>query len=278
MAEKIKENKDSDKSLSKFFEGPVSERAGQTWDPRRYAENARFVSDLGAPVLELLAPRAGERVLDLGCGDGPLTRRLVEAGCQVVGIDSSPEQVASARALGLDARCIDGTALDFHEEFDAVFSNAALHWMRPPDQVARRVLASLRPGGRFVGELGGAGCVAKIRGAIHLALRERGVDPLSVDPWYFPSDLEYRRLLEAAGFVVDKIALIPRPTPLPTDVRGWLETFAGSFFGALAASERSHFLDEVCVALRPLLCDADGKWTADYVRLRFHATKPATAR
>jgi len=250
---------------------------GQTWDPRRYAENARFVSELGAPVLELLAPKAGERVLDLGCGDGPLTRRLVEAGCEVVGVDSSTEQVAAARALGLDARCIDGTALDFREEFDAVFSNAALHWMRPPEQVARGVFVALRPGGRFVGELGGAGCVATIRSAIHAALRARGINPLSVDPWYFPSEDVYRRLLEETGFAVDTIALIPRPTPLPTDVRGWLETFAGSFLGALAVDERSRFLDEVCVALKPSLCDANGKWTADYVRLRFRATKPATA-
>ena len=256
----------------------MNDRPSQTWDPRRYAENARFVSDLGAPVLELLAPRAGERVLDLGCGDGPLTRRLVEAGCVVVGVDSSAEQVAAARALGLDARCVDGTALDFHDEFDAVFSNAALHWMRPPEAVARGVFTALRPGGRFVAELGGAGCVAIIRNALHAALRARGVDADRVDPWYFPSDAEYRRVLEDAGFVVDTIALIPRPTPLPTDVRGWLETFAGSFLGALAACERGPFLDAVCEALRPDLCDASGTWTADYVRLRFRAGKPATAR
>src|SRR5882672_2945223 len=107
----------------------------QTWDPERYAKNARFVSDLGAPVVELLEPRRGERILDLGCGDGALTRKLVELGCEVVGVDASAAQVEAARALDLDARVVDGHALDFDHEFDAVFSNAALHWMRGAPRV-----------------------------------------------------------------------------------------------------------------------------------------------
>jgi SAM-dependent methyltransferase len=245
----------------------------QTWDPERYARNARFVSDLGAPVVELLAPRAGERILDLGCGDGALTAKLVGAGCRVVGVDSSVAQVEAARALGLDTRVMDATALRFEEEFDAAFSNAVLHWIKAPDAVIQGVWRALVSGGRFVGEFGGYGCVASIVAALEAALRRRAIDPARVHPWYFPNVDEYGRRLERAGFTVRYIALIPRPTPLPGDIIAWLETFAESFTAALAPEERLPFLEEVREALRPLLCDNEGKWTADYVRLRFAADK-----
>ena len=124
----------------------------QTWDPDRYARNARFVADLGAPVVELLAPRAGERILDLGCGDGVLTAKLASLGCHVIGVDASAQQIDAARKLGLDARVMNGEALDFDSEFDAVFSNAALHWMRDPAKVIAGVHRALTPHGRFVGD------------------------------------------------------------------------------------------------------------------------------
>jgi SAM-dependent methyltransferase len=245
--------------------------SAQTWDPERYARNARFVSDLGQPVLELLAPQPGERVLDLGCGDGVLTEKLVALGCSVVGVDASPPQVSAARARGLDAHVMDGQALAFEREFDAVFSNAALHWMRDRDAVIRGVGRALRPGGRFVGEFGGHGCVAKIVAAIEATLARRGIDAARLNPWYFPTPDEYAARLAAGGFEVGFIALLPRPTPLPGDLRGWLETFCETFTAALAPADRPAWLDEVCAALRPELCDAEGRWTADYVRLRFSA-------
>lgn len=246
----------------------------QSWDPERYARNARFVADLGAPVVELLAPRAGERVLDLGCGDGALTERLVALGCDVVGVDASAEQIAAARARGLDARVVPGEALAFAAEFDAVFSNAALHWMKNADVVIDGVWRALRPGGRFVGECGGDGCVAQIVAALSSALERRGLDPAAVNPWYFPTTDDYGARLAARGFRVESIALIPRPTPLPGEIDGWLETFAESFTAAVAPAARPAFLAEVRDALRPRLCDAAGQWTADYVRLRFRAAKP----
>ncbi|HYB12557.1 MAG TPA: class I SAM-dependent methyltransferase [Myxococcota bacterium] len=245
--------------------------ASQTWDPERYARHARFVSDLGQPVLELLAPQRGERVLDLGCGDGVLTEKLVALGCRVVGVDGSGPQVEAARGRGLDARVMDGQALEFEHEFDAVFSNAALHWMRDGDAVIRGVARALRPAGRFVGEFGGAGCVAKILTAVEAALGRRGIDAARLNPWYFPTALEYGARLAEGGFEVSSIALFPRPTPLPGDIRGWLETFCESFTAVLAPAERPALLDEVRAALRPELCDAEGRWIADYVRLRFSA-------
>ncbi len=243
----------------------------QSWNPDRYDKNARFVSDLGMPVVELLAPRPGERILDIGCGDGVLTEKLVALGCAVVGVDSSPEQVAGACARGLDCRVASGENLAFVREFDAVFSNAALHWMRRPDAVIAGVRRALKPGGRFVAEMGGDGCVATIVAALTTALARRDIDATAHHPWFFPSADDYRRRLESHGFTVESIALFPRPTPLPGDVTAWLETFAESFIHALPAAERPSFLAEVREALRPLLADADGNWTADYVRLRFAA-------
>ncbi len=247
----------------------------QSWDPERYAHNARFVSDLGGPVVDLLAPRPGERILDLGCGDGALPRKLADLGCAVVGVDGSAPQIAAARTLGLDAREMDGERLTFDGEFDAVFSNAALHWMKRADEVIAGVWRALRPGGRFVAECGGHGCVATIVAALDRALARRGIDIRTVNPWYFPTADDYSARLRARGFAARSIALFPRPTPLPGDVTGWLETFAESFTSALAVSTRPSFLEEVQELLRPDLCDADGHWTADYVRLRFAADKPA---
>jgi len=245
----------------------------QTWDPDRYARNARFVADLGAPVVDLLAPRAGERILDLGCGDGVLTAKLASLGCQVIGVDASAQQIDAARKLGLDARVMNGEALDFDTEFDAVFSNAALHWMRDPAKVIAGVHRALRPQRRFVGELGGHGCVAKIRKALVEALNRRGINGEAASPWYFPTVEDYSQQLTRGGFVVSYIALIPRPTPLPGDVTGWLETFAESFTKSLPPAKRPSYIAEVQEALRPDLCDAEGKWTADYIRLRFAANK-----
>ena len=248
--------------------------SSQHWDPARYARTARFVTDLGAPLLELLAPRPGERVLDLGCGDGPLTEKIAGAGAAVVGLDASAEQVAAARARGLDARVGDGQALTFRDAFDAVFSNAALHWMRDPDAVIAGVWRALVPGGRFVAEMGGAGNVALITAALIEALKRRGLDGQAAVPWYFPTAEEYRAKLEARGFAVESIALIPRPTPLPGAIVDWLETFADSFLVQIPADERPAYLAEVSAALESDLRDGEGGWQADYVRLRFKATKP----
>ena len=249
----------------------------QTWSPRQYAENARFVSDLAKPVVDLLAPREGERILDLGCGDGVLTKTLANFGCELVGVDASPEMVGAAQALGLDARVMDGHALLFDGEFDAVFSNAALHWLRQPAKAIAGVWKALKPGGRFVAECGGRGNAATVVAALESSLLARGRDPHACNPWYFASVDEYQRMLQTQGFSVVSIALIPRPTLLPGSLVRWLETFAQSFAAVLPASERANFLEEVAEQCRKALCAADAKWTVDYVRLRFSAIKSRPA-
>lgn len=246
--------------------------AHEDWNPKLYAANARFVAVLGAPVADLLAPRPGEYILDLGCGDGALTAKLAQSGCRVVGVDASAPMVAAAQGLGLDARVMSGDALTFDAEFDAVFSNAALHWMLNVDAVIDGVFRALRPGGRFVAEMGGHGNIDTIVRGIEAALRNRGLEMRN--PWIFPTADEYRARLETRGFEVRRIDAFPRPTPLPGDIGGWLAAFGEPLLGHLSATERAQVTRELLVALRPRLCDADGRWVADYVRLRFVAHKP----
>lgn len=243
----------------------------QTWSSEGYARNARFVTDLGTPVLELLAPKPGEHILDVGCGDGVLTKKIADLGCSVVGIDSSADFVASARKLGLTVMQKSASDMDFGPNFDAVFSNAALHWMKDADAVIGRVVRALRPNGRFVAEMGGYGCVQTLLSALIEELNRRGYDGQAANPWYFPTVEDYGRRLAAAGFEVRYIELIPRPTPLPGDVMGWLTTFGGCFTAGLPERDRADYLEYVRERIKPHLCDATGKWTADYVRLRFAA-------
>lgn len=246
--------------------------ASQVWSADGYREHAAFVPALGAPLLELLAPKGGERILDLGCGDGALTLQIAARGAQVVGVDSALDMVRAARARGLDARIADGQNLTFESEFDAVFSNAALHWMTKPKSVLRGVRRALRPSGRFVAEFGGHGCVAAIVVAIAAVLGRRGVSATS--PWYFPTAEEYRAELEAAGFHIEHLELFPRLTPIPS-LEGWLETFAAHFLASLPESDRAAAARDIIDLLRPVLCDRKGTWTADYVRVKVAARAPA---
>lgn len=242
-----------------------------SWNPESYARSARFVSDLGEPLVQLLAPQSGESIFDLGCGDGALTEKIAAAGAFVYAADSSFAQVEAAHRRGLNAFVMDGRQIALKRVFDAVFTNAVLHWVQPPGKVAEGVAKCLKQGGRFVGEFGGKGNVETIRAVLHTALRRRGADPWSVDPWYYPAPEEYSELLSQSGFTVDYCELIPRPTKLPGDILDWLGVFAQPFTNSLPESARESFLKEVRAAVQPALRKSDGSWFADYVRLRFKA-------
>jgi trans-aconitate methyltransferase len=246
----------------------------QTWSPSGYAHHAAFVPALGAGILEKLAPGAGERILDLGCGDGALTERLIERGARVVGVDASVDMIAAARARGIDARVMDATALTFEAAFDAVFSNAVLHWIHDQDAVLTGVARALVPGGRFVAEFGGYTNIAAISVALRAVLGHRQIP--YTRHWYYPTPAAYSALLERHGFTVELATLFPRPTPLPTGMAGWLHTFGHGALGAVPEGQRAAVEQEIIELLRPSLCDEAGNWTADYVRLQVIARKPVT--
>lgn len=244
----------------------------QTWKAKQYAENGRFVADLAGGVLALLDPKPGERILDLGCGDGVLTQKIASHGAEVVGVDGSASMVAAAQSLGLDARVMGAEALEFTGEFDAVFSNAALHWMRDHDAVFRGVRRALKPGGRFVAEMGGHGNIAAIRVALLAVLGRWGLESSETDCNYFPTPAICATRLRRHGFDVPRIELIPRPTALPASgMHGWLETFRRGVLEQVPEDEREQAVDECVRLLAAALRDEEGNWTADYVRLRFMA-------
>lgn len=247
--------------------------ATQTWDPLAYERNGAFVHELAGGVLEWLDPRPGEYVLDLGCGDGHLTRRIAESGAHVLGVDASAEMVAAARERGIEAEHAKAEELPFRDaRFDAVFSNAVLHWVRDQDAMMRHVRRVLKPGGRFVAEMGGHGNVAAIHVALTAVLDRYGFGDLERGVNYYPSTDSYGERLKRNGFEVERIGLIPRPTRLPErGMEGWLRTFRRGVLEGLPSDVRETVVREIVALLEPALCDEAGKWTADYVRLRFVA-------
>ena len=252
--------------------------AEQVWSAEDYAREGRFVADLAAPLVALLHPRAGERILDLGCGDGALSARLGSSGAEVLGVDSSPDMVAAAQQIGVNAQVLSMEALPFREEFDAVFSNAALHWVRDQDAALAGIFRALKPGGRFVAEMGGHGNIAALRVALRAALSHAGRERLLADEHrenFFPTADDYRARLEAHGFTVETIALLARPTVLgPGGLRAWYRTFRSGVLRALGEPAAEQVLDEAESLIAPVLQDAGGAWIADYVRLRFRAYRP----
>lgn len=238
------------------------------WDPERYESSFSFVWNRGADLVALLDPKPGETVLDLGCGTGQLTHEIASRGAAVMGLDSSPAMVAQARINYPSLKFILGNGSDFSlaEPVDAVFSNAALHWMTKADAVAGSIRRALKPGGRFVAEFGGKRNVSTIIAAVTAEVR--GV----ANPWYFPSIGEYASLVESHGFRVTYAFHFDRPTPLEGErgMRDWLDMFGGPLLATVPGTERNAVCARIVERLRPTLF-RDGTWFADYVRLRIVA-------
>ncbi|MFY9554332.1 MAG: methyltransferase domain-containing protein [Blastocatellia bacterium] len=250
----------------------------KTWNTALYDGKNAFVWKHGQGVIELLAPGAGERILDLGCGTGHLTNQIAAAGAEVVGIDKSPKMIEEARRLypQLTFEIADGTDFHFNEPFDAVFSNAAIHWMKDQTAVARCVWEVLKPGGRFVAEFGGKGNIRALRTALTEAVHAAG-EQVNAEPFarYYPTIGEYAALLEGQGFRVGFASHFDRPTRLEdgeNGLRNWLLTFTDNIIESLPENKREDVIAEVERKLKPALF-RDGCWFADYKRIRIVAHK-----
>jgi trans-aconitate methyltransferase len=246
----------------------------QNWNAELYGRVGAFVHQLAGGVVEWLGARTGERILDLGCGDGQLSARLASMGAIVTGVDASADMVAAARSRGIDAVEARAEHLPFpNSSFDAVFSNAALHWVRDQEAMLAEVHRVLRPGGRFVAEMGGHGNVAAILVALMAVLERHGYADAEEGVNYYPTPEIYRQRLERHGLKVERMELIPRPTLLGEGgMAAWLRTFRSGVLAALPEALRETVVAETCALLEPALRDGDGNWMADYVRLRFVAT------
>ena len=245
----------------------------QTWDPLAYERNGAFVHGLAGGVLEWLNAQKGEYILDLGCGDGQLSHRLAATGAHVLGADASAEMVAAARERGIEAEQANAELLPFHDgTFDAVFSNAALHWVRNQDEMLAQVHRVLRTGGRFVAEMGGHGNIAAIHVALRAVLGWHGYGNREDGVNYYPTAESYAERLKRHGFTVEQMALIPRPTKLASGgMEGWLRTFRRGVLDGLPEDVREAVVKETVALLAYALRDEEGNWIADYVRLRFVA-------
>jgi trans-aconitate methyltransferase len=252
------------------------------WNAELYDDKHSFVWKMAAGLLELLKAEPGERILDLGCGTGHLTEKIAASGAKVVGVDRSPDMIRQAREKhpGLQFEVMDASSMVFAEPFDAIFSNATLHWIKEPKRVVAGIAKALRPSGRFVAEFGGRGNIRELMAAIERAWRKLGVPGPTPDPWYYPSIAEYAGVLEKHGLEVTNAILFERPTALEDGERGlrnWLEMFGGPFLDQLSPEQHEQVLAAIEQEAGATL-QSDGHWVMDYRRLRIVAQRESQAR
>jgi trans-aconitate methyltransferase len=248
------------------------------WNAELYEDKHSFVWQYGSDLITILSPQSGERILDLGCGTGQLTNQIAQLGAEVIGIDRDASMIEQAKANypQLNFQVADGTNFSFTESFDAVFSNAALHWIKPPEAVIRCIWQVLKPGGRLIAEFGGKGNVEQIIQAIKTVVQEQDYQlQTEFSPWYFPGIAEYATLLEHQGFIVTDASLFERPTKLEGEqgLANWLTMFASSLLSIFPSETQQEIITEIEVKLRPILYQNQA-WFADYKRIRIVALKP----
>ena len=244
-----------------------------TWDAARYQDHHSFVWRYGANLLELLNPQPGERILDLGCGTGQLTAEIARSGARVIGMDNSADMLADARKNFPELTFVSGNAsgFDFPEPFDAVFSNAVLHWVKDAEGAVASIARALRPGGRFVAEFGGKGNIATVQAALRAVLGPMADDQ---SPWYYPSVGEYAPVMERHGLEVRNASLFDRPTALEGEngLEHWLRMFMQTYLRQFTPDQADDIVHQLVERLRPAFY-RNGIWTVDYRRLRVVAIR-----
>ncbi len=256
----------------------INSYMSNNWNTTLYQDKHAFVWQYGEDLLQLLNPQSGELILDLGCGTGQLTEKIAQAGAAVMGIDNAATMIEKARQNypHIQFDVADATNFQVAQPCDAVFSNAVLHWVKPPETAIASIYQALKPGGRFVAEFGGKGNVKAIATALENAIASLGIpEPHTRNPWYYPSIGEYATLLEQQGFDVIYANLRDRPTPLADKAAGlanWIDMFAGTFFVGLSAEQKSQVIRQVEQQLKPTRYQ-DETWIADYRRIRILAIK-----
>ena len=242
------------------------------WNANNYNKHADFVSILATPVVELLKPKKDEKILDLGCGDGTLAVEIEKAGSKVIAVDLSEDMVEKTKEKGIEAYVMSATELTFQDEFDAVFSNAVLHWIKEPEIAIQKIYNSLKDEGRFIAEFGGYGNIKHLTDTMQNVFRIHPEYGEFNNPWYFPKADDYKRVLENGGFKISYIKIIPRPTKID-DISNWLNIFANGIVSHLTREQQINFNNEVREILKPIIYSKKEGWVADYVRLRLEATK-----
>ncbi len=242
------------------------------WNPNTYNKHTAFVSELALPVVDLLNPKKGEKILDVGCGEGTLAVEIERRGAKVVGVDMSTEMIEQCQSKGIEAYVGSVTDLPYEEAFDSVFSNAMLHWVKDAQTAVQNIAKSLKRGGHFVCEFGGEGNAYHLVSAMEEVFAKHPEFVVFDNPWYFPSVKEYTRLLESEGFSVEYMEIIPRPTPMD-DISHWLDIFANGVTKNLNTVQFEIFKQECKEILKETIYSEEDGWMLDYKRLRVRAVK-----